>query len=120
MAIYGLYTRDLAAGDLVWFTSNRSLAPGAYTLSDRPDGTPEVHVAESILALVSRGGGLIQRVEQAAKRVADAPFLPAAARERVAEAMTAGLLERLHEISDIWGTDPPRLQRLRHVGAGSA
>jgi hypothetical protein len=120
MAIYGLYARDLAAGDLVWFTSNRSLPPGAYTLSDRPDATPEVHVAESIPALVLRVGGLIQQAEQAAQRTPDAPDLPPAARERVAEARTAGLLERLHETSDIWVTDPPWLQQLRPVGAGSA
>jgi hypothetical protein len=120
MAIYERYARNLAVGDPVWFTSNRSPAPGAYTLSDRPDATPEVHVAESISALVLRVGGLIQQAEQAAQRAADAPDLPAAARERVAEAMTTGLLERLHEISDIWVTDPPWLQHLRPIGAGSA
>lgn len=120
MAIYGLYARDLAAGDLVWFTSNRPLAPGDYTLSDAPDAAPEVYVAESIPALVLHTGALIRQAESAAQRAADAPDVPAEARERVAEDMTAKLLQRLNATSDIWVTDPPWLGQLRPVGAGDA
>ena len=67
MTMYGLYIRDLAAGDLVLFTTVKSLAPGAYRLGRHHARAPDVYVAESIPALVLQVGSLLEQAEDLAQ-----------------------------------------------------
>jgi len=110
MAIYGLYVRDIVEPDLVWFSSERRLQPGDYRLDATRDGRADVHVAESIPALVLRVGPLVQELEQADVRSLD---VSRQARERVAADLLDGLIARLNETSDIWISEPAWLDDLR-------
>jgi len=112
MAIYGLYVRDIVEPDLVWFSSQRRLLPGDYTLVTTPGGWADVHVAESIPALVLRVGALVQELEQAYQRSLD---VPPQAQRRIAADLLDGLIARLNETSDIWVSEPVWLDDLRPV-----
>jgi hypothetical protein len=112
MAIYGLYVRDVIEPDLMWFTSERPLQAGDYTLVATSGGWADVHVAESIPALVLRVGPLVQELERAAQRSLD---VPRQVQERVAEDMMQGLISRLNETSAIWVSEPAWLDDLRPV-----
>lgn len=117
MPLYGLYIRDIAAGDLVWFTTQRALQAGTYTLGREQADPPDVYVAESIPALILLAGPRIDEVERRAKSTAGSPGTPADVEKRAAIEMADGLVERLTETSDIWEAEPPWLNRLRPVTA---
>jgi hypothetical protein len=120
MAIYGLYARDISAGDLVWFTSDRPLAPGAYTFADNHNSSPAVYVAESIAGLVLMVGQIIDQAERGAQESLGSPGIPADIKRRVANGMTDKLLERLTETSSIWEPNPPWVTELRPVSQQSS
>jgi len=61
MTLCGLYIRDLAAGDLVWFTTGETLGPGACQRGQHHAHVPEVYIAAGIRALVLQVGPLIQQ-----------------------------------------------------------
>jgi len=46
MTMYGLYVRDQAADDFIWFTTERSLQPGAYMIGRHHGTSPEVYVLD--------------------------------------------------------------------------
>lgn len=117
MTLYGLYLRDLAAGDLVWFTSVKSLEPGAYLLGRHHAGSPDVYVAESIPALVLHVGPLIQQAEDQAQSSLSTNDISSHDRHRIASEMTDGLLQRLTETSAIWVSNPVWVHDLRPVSA---
>jgi hypothetical protein len=112
MAIYGLYVRDIVEPDLVWFSSQRRLQPGDYRLVTAPGGWADVHIADSIPALVLRVGTLVQELEQTAVRSLD---VPRQAQQQVAADLLDGLIARLNETSDIWVSEPAWLDDLRPV-----
>jgi hypothetical protein len=112
MTIYGLYVRDIIESDLIWFSSERPLQSGDYTLVTTPGGGADVYVAESIPALVLRVGPLVQELEQAYQRSLD---VPTKAQQRTAADLLDGLIARLNETSDIWVSEPPWLDDLRPV-----
>jgi len=112
MSIYGLYVRDIVEADLIWFRSERRLQPGDYRLVTTPGGLADVHVAESIPALVLRVGPLVKELEQADARSLDVPRL---AQQRIAADLLNGLVARLKETSDIWVSEPAWLDDLRLV-----
>jgi len=115
MAIYGLYIRDLAAGDLVWFRSDRPVEPGTYSLAAHQADSPEVYVAESIPALVLMVGTLIDKAELSAQRSLSAPDTPVDVQRHIANEMTDNLLRRLTETSSIWVSNPRWADDLRPV-----
>jgi len=117
MAIYGLYIHDLAAGDLVWFTSDHPLEPGTYALAAHTTGSPEVYVAESIPALVLMVGPLIDKAELSAQRSFSTPDIPSDVQRHIASEMTDNLLRRLTETSSIWVSNPRWLNDLRPVSS---
>jgi hypothetical protein len=110
MPIYGLYVRDIVGPDLIWFSSERRLQSGDYRLNATRDRRADVHVAESIPALVLRVGPLVQELEQADARSLDVPRL---AQQRIAADLLEGLIARLNETSDIWVSEPAWLDDLR-------
>ena len=113
MMVYGLYIRDLEAGDLVWFTVGRSLAPGRYVRGRHKASSPDVYVAESIPALILEVGPLIEQAEKRAQSSLATDNLPAGAEERIANEMTKGLLQHLTATSSIWIMDPDWVDELR-------
>jgi len=112
MAIYGLYVRNLASGELTWFKSNRALEAGEYSLSERPVEAPEVYIAESIPALLLRVGRIIDEAERNAQQSSDSPQLGEDVKRHVQSSLTAHLLQRLTETSSIWESDPRWLGNL--------
>jgi hypothetical protein len=112
MAIYGLYVRSVVEPDLMWFTSERPLQAGDYRLAATSGGWADIHVAESIPALVLRVGPLVQELEQAHQRSLD---VPAQTQQRIAADLLEGLIARLNETSDIWVSEPAWLDDLRPV-----
>ncbi len=119
MTMYGLYIRDLDEGDLVWFTTDRSLAPGAYKRGRLHGRSPDVYVAESIPALVLQVGPPIQQVEDRAQSSLSTADMPSNAQRRVETEMSDGLLQRLTETSSIWVSNPHWVDHLRPVPASS-
>ena len=115
MTLYGLYTRDLAAGDLVWFTTDKALAPGAYTHGRKYAGSPNVYITESIPALVLQAGPLIKQAEDSAQGSLGTADIPANAEHRIETEMTEGLLQSLTETSSIWVSNPKWVDHLRPV-----
>ncbi len=115
MTIYGLYLRDPDAGDLVWFTSGRDLAPGAYVRGRGDGSAPDVHVAESIPALILAVGPLIEQAELRGQADLAPSDAPPGADARTAQRMTESLLQSLTETSDIWVVEPDWLDELRPV-----
>lgn len=106
MAVYGLYARDIDAGDLVWFTALEPLQPGAYVLGHQHGPSPNVYVAESIPALILQVGPLIQHAENCAQSALSTADMPASTERRIANDMTDGLIKQLTETSSIWVADP--------------
>ena len=119
MTLYGLYMHDLAAGDFVWFTTEKSLAPGAYTRGRRHARSPDVYVAESIPALVMQVEPFIQQAEDSAQSSLSTADMPSDAERRIETEMTEGLLQRLTETSSIWVSSPHWVSELRPVPDGS-
>lgn len=115
MTLYGLYTRNLAEGDLVWFTTDKSLEPGAYVLEEHHTSLPDVYVAESIPALILRVGPIIDQMQDRAQRILSTEEIPTDAEQQIAEEMTEGLLERLTQTSNIWVSNPDWVDKLRRV-----
>ena len=112
MTMYGLYVRDLSAGDLLWFTVDRSLAPGRYVRGRHAASLPDAYVAESIPALILEVGPLIQAAEQGAESSLWTTDLPPSAERRLGDDMTEGLLQRLTETSSIWVANPDWVDEL--------
>ncbi len=113
MTVYGLYLRDLDEGDLIWFTTNKDLAPGPYRCGRHKKPTPDVYIAESIPALILEVGPLVQEAELRAQSNLAPADLPHALKKRAAIRMTEGLLRRLTETSSIWLADPDWVDELR-------
>ena len=112
MTMYGLYVRDLSAGDLLWFTVAKSLAPGRYVRGRQAASLPDVYIAESIPALILEVGPLIQEAEQSAGSSLWTTDLPPPAERRLGDDMTEGLLQRLTETSSIWVANPDWVDEL--------
>ena len=106
MTMYGLCIRDLDADDLVWFTTERSLEPGAYMLDRRQAPSSDVYIAESIPALVLQVCSLLEQVENQAQGALGTPDIPRTTEGRIESRMTEGLLQRLTETSAIWMSSP--------------
>lgn len=106
MTLYGLYMRDLDTGDLVWFTTEKPLQPGAYWRGRQHAGSADVHVAESIPALVLQVGSVIQEAEDHAQSSLGTGDMPANAERRIESEMTDALLQRLTKSSNIWVSEP--------------
>ena len=115
MNLYGLYIHDLAAGDLVWFTTEKSLTPGAYLLDRGHGRSPNVYVAESIPALVLQVGPLLDQAESRAQSSLSPGDIPSGTEQRLATEMTGGLLQRLTETSSIWVPNPDWVDELHPV-----
>lgn len=113
MPLYGLYIQDVAAGDLVWFTTEKSLQAGPYRLGRQRSKQPDVYIAESIPALILQVGPRIDEVEKRAQSVTGASDMPAEAQKRAAAEMTDGLIEQLTKTSSIWEPEPHWLGQLR-------
>ncbi|MEA3410047.1 MAG: hypothetical protein U9R74_00720 [Pseudomonadota bacterium] len=113
MTRYGLYIRDLAGGDLVWFTTEEPLDPGAYFRGRHHAGSPNVYIAESIPALVLQIGPVIQQVEDLGQASLAMPDTSANARDLIEKDMTGGLLRDLTETSSIWDSNPRWVHHLR-------
>ena len=118
MSLFGLYVRDLDAGDLVWFITERSLSPGDYVLGRRQAGSPNVYVAESIPALILAVGPVIQRVELRAQAALSTPDMSPTTRQRIASEVTDNLLQQLTETSSIWIAEPHWVRDLVEVSNG--
>ena len=111
MTMYGLYIRDLADGNLVWFTTERSLLPGTYRRAWHHIDSPDVYIGESIPALVLQVGPLLDEAENFAQS-SDSPGDNAAkGQKQIATRMTDSLLQRLAETSSIWVSEPRWLNR---------
>lgn len=113
MPLYGLYIQDVASGDLVWFTTEKSLQPGAYRLGRKQPDAPDVYIAESIPALILQVGPRIDEVEKRAQSATSVSGMPAEAQKRAAAEMTDGLIEQLTKTSSIWESEPRWLGQLR-------
>jgi hypothetical protein len=113
MTMYGLYVQDLGAGDLIWFTVDKSLLPGRYVRGQHEASLPDAYVAESIPALILEVAPLIQEAEQNAVSSARTPDLSPSTEKRLGDAMTEGLLQRLTETSAIWIANPDWVDELR-------
>jgi len=113
MSLYGLYIHDVADGDLVWFTTEKSLQPGTYRRGRRKADLPNVYVAESIPALILQVGSRIDEVEERVKLATSRPGKSAEVEKRDAAEMTDGLVQRLTQTSSIWEPEPPWLSRVR-------
>jgi len=118
MTMYGLYIRDLDADDLVWFTTDKSLAPGGYTRGRHSAPSPDVYVAESIPALVLQVGALLQQAEDRAQSSLGPTGTPSDTERQIETEMTEGLLRRLTETSSIWVSSPKWVDDLHPVPAG--
>jgi hypothetical protein len=116
--MYGLYVRDLATADLIWFTTAKSLEPGAYLLGRHYGHSPNVYVSESIPALVLRVGPLLDQAEESGQSSLSTPDIGVTSERRIASEMTDGLLERLTETSSIWAAAPDWVDDLRPVIGG--
>jgi hypothetical protein len=117
--MYGLYIRDAATSDLIWFKTDKSLAPGAYTLSRHKSSPADVYIAESIPALLLQVGPLIEQVEKEVQSSLSTPDIPANTKRRIADQMTKGLLQRLTETSSIWVANPGWVNKLQPVAEAS-
>lgn len=115
MTMYGLRIGDLASGDLVWFTTEKSLAPGAYLLNRGRGRSSKVYVAVSIPALLLEVGPLLDQAESRAQAYLGPTDTPSDVAQRMATEMTDGLLQRLTETSSIWVPNPDWLDHLRPV-----
>lgn len=113
MPLYGLYIRDAAAGDLLWFTTEKSLQAGAYRRGRHQSDSPDVYIAESIPALILQVGPRIDEVERRAQSASSSPDISAEAKKRAAAEMTDGLIERLTKTSSVWEPEPRWLDQLR-------
>jgi hypothetical protein len=113
MTMYGLYVKDLAAGDLVWFTVDKSPVPGRYVRGRREALSPDVYVAESIPALILEVAPLIQEAEQNAVSSLWTSDLPRTAERHLRDDMTERLLQHLTETSAIWIANPAWVNELR-------
>lgn len=113
MTLYGLYIRDVAAGDLVWFRTEQSLEPGSYKCGRVRSDSANVFIAESIPALILQVGPRLDEVERLAKSNSGPQATSSEAEKHAATEMTDGLVERLTETSTIWVTEPRWLSRLR-------
>ena len=115
MILYGLYIRNLAEGDMVWFTTDKFLKAGAYNLSHDETAPPDVYVEESIPALILRVGPIIDQVLDRAQESLSTNDIPPDAEQQIAEDMTAGLLEKLTQTSSIWNANPEWIDKLRQI-----
>ena len=113
MTMYGLYVQDLGAGNLIWFTVDKSLVPGRYVRGKHEASSPDVYVAESIPALILEVAPLIQEAEQNAVFSLWTSDLPPSAERRLREDMTERLLRHLTETSAIWIANPHWVDELR-------
>ena len=116
MPLFGLYIRDVADGDLVWFTTERSFRPGAYRRGRQRAGVPDVYIAESIPALILQVGTRIDEVERRAKAAVSPPGTSSEVEKRGAAEMTDGLVQSLTETSSIWEPEPDWLRQLQPIG----
>jgi hypothetical protein len=112
VTLYGLYVRDLAAGDLVWFTTDESLEPGEYVRGRHHAHSPDVYIAESIAALVLQVGPIVLHAEDQAQKSLGTSGISSGARDRIRKEMTEGLLRRLTETSSIWVVNPSWVDEL--------
>ncbi len=119
MMLYGLYIRDLDAGDFVWFTTDKSLEPGAYIRGRHHAGSPDVYVAQSIAALLLQVGPFIRQAEDDAQSSLGTPDIAPSTQGHIESEMTEGLLQHLTETSPIWVSDPHWVRDLRPVAAAS-
>lgn len=115
MTMYGLYIRDLAEGDLVWFTTDKALEPGNYQLEEHHLPATNVYVAESIPALILRVGPIIDQVEESAQSSLSPTDIPPNTEHRIVSEMTEGLLQSLTVTSPIWVANPDWVDKLRPV-----
>lgn len=113
MPLYGLYIRDLADGDLVWFTTEKSLQPGTYQRGRQRADSPNVYIAESIPGLILQVGPRIDEVERRARFAAGPAGTSAEVEARDAAELTEGLVQRLTQTSSIWEPEPSWVSRLR-------
>lgn len=126
MTMYGLYIRDLAADDFVWFNTGKSLEPGAYLhgrhriLGRHHAHSPDVYVAESIPALVLQVGPLIQKAEDQAQSTLSTTDISSDTQQQIETKMTDGLLQYLTETSAIWVSNPDWLDDLQPVPASDS
>ncbi len=88
MTMYGLYIRDLAASDLVWFTTEKSLEPGTYRRGRHHADSPDVYIAESTPALVLQVGPLLDEAENLAQFSLSPPGTPVRVEKHIATEMT--------------------------------
>lgn len=117
MTLYGLYTRDPAAGNFVWFTTDKAFKPGAYRRGRHQHGQPDVYLAESIPALILQVGPVIEQAEVTAQSSLGTADMSADSEQRIEGAMTEGLLAQLTETSDIWEPNPRWVHDLRPAKA---
>lgn len=115
MTMYGLYRRDLAEGDMVWFTTDKSPEPGIYQLQGHRIPLPDVYVAESIPALILRAGPIIDQVEESAQSSLSLTDISQNTEQDIASEMIEGLLQNLTVTSSIWVANPDWVDNLRPV-----
>jgi hypothetical protein len=96
MTMYGLYIRDLAGGDLVWFTTERSLQPGAYRRGRHHSDSSDVYIAESIPALILQVGPLLDAAQSSALSSASSPGTPERVQKQIATKITDGHRDKLY------------------------
>ncbi|MGD8589911.1 MAG: hypothetical protein PVG22_13880 [Chromatiales bacterium] len=113
MTMYGLYVRDISTGDLLWFTVDKTLAPGRYLRGRHSATSPDVYLAESIPALILEVAPLIEEAEQRYVSSIWTTDLPPHAEKRRVNNMAEGLLQRLTETSSIWVENPDWVEVLR-------
>lgn len=119
MTLYGLYIRNLAEGDLVWFTTDKPLKAGTYNLAQADTSSPDVFIAESIPALILRVGPIIDQAQNRAQKSLSTNDIPPDTEQQIAEDMTAGLLEKLTQTSSIWDANPDWIDKLRLIQAAN-
>jgi hypothetical protein len=115
VTMYGLYIRDLAEGDMVWFTTDKALEPGTYQLKGHRIPLPDVYVSESIPARILWVGPIIDQVEESTQSSLSPTDMFPNTEQHIAFEMTEGLLQNLTVTSSSWVANPDWVDNLRPV-----
>ena len=111
MLRYGAYQKHPPDGDILWFRTGESIEAGAYVHGH--GATPNVHIEESVAALIMRISPTIGAVEASGQEALASEGMDAAARQRVASRLTDELIGRLSSDDSIWIDEPRWIHRLR-------
>lgn len=113
MIKYGAYQANPPEGHITWFTTSRSLKAGAYIHGHGT--TPNVHIEDSVGALIMRMSSNIAAMERAAQEELGSTNMDAKERDLMVDKLTDELIERLSRDESIWVNEPRWVHHLRTV-----